>query len=231
MRTVFLTELVLSPKYNLQQTIIGLIVSVSIAIGMSNIYCIVPILAVSITFSRAFTWVALDEQNGWEGYRAALPITRAEIMLGRMLAILFMLLVVVIVGIVLQAIMSAMGPVIATIFTEVDLEGYGFDASYIALVACASILITVFLIAFTIPLAARFGMTRAIRYIPLCFAVVIILGIVFAGMMPSEEFVSGLGFLAGSNLLQLSIALILLSAALYAATTFVSVLLYRKRQF
>lgn len=231
MKTVFLTELSLSPKYTIQQIVIGLIVSIAITVGMSNIYCIVPILAVSITFSQAFTWVALDEQNGWERNRAALPLTRSQIMLGRMLAILVKLVIVVIVGIALQVIMSALGPIIASIIQMVDLTGYEFDAPYIVLTACISVFITAILIAFTIPFAARFGMTRALRYIPLGFAALVILGICFMGIMPGEEMAARFDYLINDQLTLVALAILLSALVIYALGTFVSVILYRHRQF
>lgn len=231
MKTVFLTELTLSPKYTIQQIIIGFIVSVAIAVGMSNIYCIVPIVAVSITFSQAFTWVALDEQNGWERFRAAFPLTRSQIMIGRMLAVLARLLVVVFLGIVLQGIMSALGPTIAGIFPSIDLSGYEFDAPYIVLAACISILITAILITLTVPFAARFGMTRGLRYIPLGFAALVILGICFLGMMPGEEMVVRFEYLLSNQIVLVTAAILLAAVAVFALCTYISVILYRRRQF
>lgn len=230
MNAVFLSELSLSRKYNYQQTIIALVVSIAVAVGMSNIYCIVPIVAITISFSQAFTWIALDEQNGWERFRAAFPLTRAQIMLGRMSAIFVKLCIVVAFGVLLQFAMSALGPWMANSF-HVDLVGYEFDAPYILLVVCMSFLLTSLLIGFAIPFAARFGMTRSMRYIPIGFAALVILGVCVMGMMPEEVVVTGFEAVLSVGIFWVSLIIALLSLGIFALSTAISVAFYKKRQF
>lgn len=94
-----------------------------------------------------------------------------------------------------------------------------------------SILITAVLITLTIPFAARFGMTRALRYIPLGFAALVILGICFLWMMPGEEMVSRFEYFASNQIALATVATLMASVAIFALCTFGSVALYRRRQF
>lgn len=230
MSAVFLTEVTLSPKYALQQIAISLIVALATMIGMNNIYAIAPIVIISLVFSHAFTLAALDEQNGWDRYRAALPLTRSQIMMGRMCALGVRLFVIAMFGIALEAIMSALAPWIAT-FAPIQLEGYEFDLPYILLAAGLGILASVILIALTVPLIAKFGMTSAIRYVPLAFAAFAIFCIIMANIAPTEYLTSNFEYLLATYVWPINLALIAISIAIYALGTYAAIAFYKKRQF
>ena len=66
------------------QLLISAIIALAVSLPTGTVNVVCPTVAVSMAVSTAVSVVALDERNGWEGFRACMPLSRADIMRGRM---------------------------------------------------------------------------------------------------------------------------------------------------
>ena len=160
------SDLLIVKKYIPSQIGIGILVSIIVAVAMENIYVIIPALSVMIPYSLAFTAIAFDERNGWEEFRLALPLSRKDVIRGRyasfaLISVASLALSLVVMGIVVFA--------ASTLMPTTEVGKMAADVSWQIVVAdiVAGLGFVLIMLAVMLPLVARFGMTKAVRFIPL----------------------------------------------------------------
>lgn len=223
------SDLLIVKKYILSQVAIGIVVGTIMAIVMESVYVIIPALCIMIPYSLAFTAIAFDERNGWEEFRLALPLSRKDVIRGRyasfaIITLASLVLSLIVMGIV-AVVAAALAPVIGVSNLITDISWQIILADAIAGLGFVTIMLAVIL-----PLIARFGMTKAVRVIP----VVIICG-VLGFFMGGENLLSEIiGPLiewlitpAGTGIMAL-ISLIVLTVV-YVASCVISTKLYESR--
>lgn len=228
---MFMSDLQVAKKYLGQQLIVALLVGCIIGFTTESLYLIVPMLTVVIPFSLAFTIIAYDERGDWQQFRLALPLSRADVITGRYASIGVLVLVGAATGLVLTGIILAAGQVALdgmvppALLEELSWQG-------VMLATGLGITIILLMLSVTLPLVSRFGMTKAVRYLPL--AMVLITMFVFAGgqdfQLPSFviDFITWVNTPAGT--LVASIGIVAIAVAIYALSTALSVKLYAKRE-
>ena len=228
MKTAFFADMLLVRKSAVQTLVIMLVVGVFVGVGMNTPVAIVPITVAASIASMPFTLFALDEQNSWEAYRSSLPLTRGSVIWARALAIIVTTVVTATLGAVLTMVIYP----IAIVFPGLGLSFEGVSPSIVAFGgACAFALCSV-LEAVLMPLAAKFGLTKGVRFIPLAFLVIFFLAI-WALNSGGATRVLGTAFesIATGNLWPVVGVLLVVALAIYAAGAFIAAKLYETREF
>ncbi|MDO4443175.1 MAG: ABC-2 transporter permease, partial [Slackia sp.] len=107
MKAAFLSEFITSRNVLMQSLAIYAAASLVIGISMQSPTAMVACIGAMTPLMMVFTFCALDAANGWERFRATLPVSRAAIVASRyanvLAASVSMLLNVFIAALVLSA--------------------------------------------------------------------------------------------------------------------------------
>ena len=233
MKTMLMFDLLTAKKIAMSQMVLGVVVSLVIAVSTQTPMTIMPIMALMLAYSVGFTLVAYDERNDWERFRLTLPLSRADIIRGRYGTFVIMTLVGLVVGALLTAIVYGLAQAMpdAPILSALS-EPLGWQVLLAMAVASVAGSLMLWLIA--LPLVARFGMTKAVRFIPLAFIIFLPIGTVLAQKAgPPPAFVVDLVTWAvtSEGTIVLALAVLAFVAVLSALSCLLSVKLYEKREF
>lgn len=235
MKAMILSDLLTIRKYFKSQALLYMVVVVAISLFIENIYMIAPFLGVMMPFSLAFTLLAYDERNNWEQFRLVLPLSRKNIIAGRYASLAIVMVAGIALGLVATGIVYAVAHFVPNIADALIAD---FDAQGLILSAAAPVGIIFIMLSITLPLIARFGMTKAIRYVPVFFLVIVMLvftsgsipGVDYGVFLPAlNSLVAMLESLQGT----LAVAGIVIAAGaiIYILSGMLSVKLYEKREF
>lgn len=178
--------------------------------------------------------MAIDEQNAWQTYRLALPLSRVQVVRGRYLSGL--------VGVVAGLLIGALA-VAAVIGVMQVLPGewaafYGREVLTLPLedylvCAAAGLCVSLVGLAVALPLDFRLGFTAVTRYIPLAFAALFVLVVIVLDQfqVDSADISSIAALLSDPAALGLiGLAAFFVAAALYALSCMLSIRLYKARE-
>lgn len=239
MKTMLLSDL-LTMRSSLQQMLaIVLAITIVMAAAMGSLMAALAAVSAMIPFLYLFSVSSIDEQNGWERYRLTLPLSRRQVAFGRSASMLVVTAATVVVAIVFALIVGAVAGAIADGQPDSPLAPFTLaENSPATIVACVVLTALVILVgaAVALPLIARFGVTRASRFLPLVVVLILAFGIGFAG-----EGVSSMDFLmfldvhmtAGDyGVIALPLAGIAVAVvAIYCASALLAAKLYEQREF
>lgn len=233
MKTMLMFDLLTAKKLAAAQLALGAIVAVVITVSTQTAVAIVPIATLMMAYSVGFTLVAFDERNDWEEFRLTLPLSRANIIRGRYATFVIMTLAGLAFGLVLMGIVYALAqlmPQVALLSQLVE----GMDWQMVMGVSAGSVAGSLILWLIALPLVARFGMTKAVRFIPLLFILAIpFVSALAQGAGPAPQFLIDLvtWVATPAGTLGISAAIIGVVAVLAVASCALSVKLYRNREF
>lgn len=232
MNAMFLSDLLIAKKYLMPQVGLGIVVGIFMCIMMENIYVIAPAIAAMTPFSVAFTILAFDERGGWEQFRLALPLSRKHVITGRYTSFA----VIAIVGFMTGIVATGLVIIAATLLPNVPQLAalmVNFSWQAIVLASIAGVAVIVVMLSVVLPMVARFGMTKAVRFAPL----IIFFGVFFlftaGGNSETPQFLANLASWVQTpegTLGMVGIALAA-AAALYAASCALSIKLYERREW
>ncbi|WP_239442880.1 ABC-2 transporter permease [Gordonibacter sp. An230] len=228
---MFMSDMQVAKKYLLQQIVVALVVGLFITFVTQSLYITAPMLIVIIPFSIAFTIIAYDERSGWQQFRLALPISRADVITGRYASIALLVLVGVVVGLAVTGIGIAAAQLLPSVPQLAELMS-NFSWQAILMASAMGLAAIFIMLSIMLPLVSRFGMTKAVRYLPLVivFGFVIALNLESNLQMPAFvlDFVNWVKTPEGT----LAAALIAVAVVviLYLASASLSVKLYAKRE-
>lgn len=155
--------------------------------GMSAGACAVSAMSPIMVMSSL---AGFDNQNGWERYRATLPLTRKDIICARYLSI-----------IVFSAVMACAAALLSIVsiplFNSVGIPSTGQTVFEIAIASAASMLISLMMVFLAQPLFFRFGHMEALRLSVGLFALLWCLAI--ATLSSSNPISNWLMSIAGAN--------------------------------
>ena len=225
---------------NLAGTALFVAAIFALAMGASGVLCAATIV---IALSVVNRLMAYDEQNNWQAFRQALPLSRSQVVCGRYvtvaLCVLASLLVGIAVGLVVDlgiwAVINAYPGLQLNSWTElIDLSAQPSDLLEI-FAACGAVGVAVsfFGLALTLPFMFRFGYTKGVRHIPLVFVALSLLmflamqGISTSGFDPASlaPLLENTGTIVG-----ISLVVVLISLAVYGLSCLVSLRLYKTRE-
>ena len=228
MKTMLMFDLLTAKKLARSQLLLGVVVALVLTVSTGSALCIMPLMALMLAYSVGFTLVAFDERNDWERFRLTLPLSRANVVQGRYATFVVMTLVGLVLGMAVTAIVYGLSLALPQTGLFAGLfEGMDWQIA-LGMVAAS--------IAFSLALwlVARFGMTKAVRYLPLAFIILLPIGTVLVQKAgPPPAFVLDLATWASTptGTVTLVAAVIALMAVLTVLSCMLSVKLYERREF
>lgn len=232
MKAMVVSDLLVAKKYLLPQMVIGVLVGLFISVTMQSPYAALPAIGVMIPFSIAFTMLSLDERDHWEQFRLALPLSRTDVMVGRYASLALITLFGLAVGLLSTAVLVIAATVLPTVPQLTNLTT-GLSWQPVVMVSAAALAIGVLMLSVILPLVARFGMTKAVRFVPL----LIIVGVFFAfssgGNESAPQLLANLETLSQTpaGVIGMAAAALAGSGIIYALSGILSIKLYRSREF
>lgn len=232
MKAALLSELITSKNVLIQSLAIYAAVSLVIGISMQSPIAMVACIGAMTPFMMTFTFCALDGMNGWERFRATLPVSRTAIVASRyasiLLATVAMVLTVWCIGMLLSAALPALFPdwAVSAAFAQ--------EASDPAVFLFAGMMgsgLMLAVAAFVLPFAMRFGMTKSIRIIPVFAVMLIPVSIFFVQQVPDmARLAADVSLWVDQHVALASALFVAIVLAIYAASCAVTVALYRKKE-
>lgn len=187
--------------------------------------------------------MAYDEQNNWQAFRQALPLSRGQVVCGRYVTVALCVFASLLVGIAVTLLTDLVISVVVSMHPGLQLNGWSelLDSSLrpwdllglFAACGGAGVAVSFFGLALTLPFMFRFGFTKGARYISLVFVILSLL--VFLGM----EGISSSGFDPASlapllentgTIVGISLGVVLVSLVVYGLSCLVSLRLYTTRE-
>lgn len=182
--------------------------------GASAACAMVPMLVM-------FSLFGYDDQNGWLRYRAALPLARRDIVVGRYLAI------VACSSVALVALFAVtMACVLAFPALGIEVEQTSTPEIFSACVASTAIVLV--LVAIAQPFSVKFGGSKGVRYIG-CALMFIGCLVYVASQFAMPGLFSSLEGLVSQHPFISLIALVAVSLAIYAASCMLSIRIFGKK--
>lgn len=194
-------------------------------------------VGIILPFSALNVLLLRDDQRHWEGFRLALPLTRADVARGRyatFAAVIGFGVASGLVAVLLAWMLYLLVPGAASLARMPAV----FDVQALVLFTAAAIVLPLASMAIALPPVMRFGMTKATQFVPLAF-MLLYTGVWCARnqIMASSDaiagFVNGVAELAQTPAGLFVVAIVPLTAcvALYLVSCGLSVKLYEKREF
>ena len=238
MKTMLASDLLTARGSLLQLLGICAVIGVIMCYAMETTIGGVAAIAAMCPFMYLFTVAALDEQNGWERFRLTLPISRRQVVFGRYASLLVVTLATTVVAFAVGAVISFAAGALSDGQPDARLTLMSFEFNPPALIFASTALAALVILtacAVALPLIARFGMTKATRFVPLVFVMAIAAAVGFLGTdIPALDIFITLelwtetgnwGALAGAGAI---VALAVLT--LYMISAFVAAKLYEQRE-
>lgn len=231
MKAMIMSDLLIAKKYLVQQLGIAIVVGIFICIMIGNLYVVTPAVGVMIPFSLIIMILSLDERANWQQFRLALPISRGDVIRGRYVSFLLLALLGIAVGLLTAFLVIVAAQLMPNVPQLADLMA-NFSWQALLMVSVAGISIILVMLAIVMPLFSRFGMTKAVRYLPL----LIIFGVWIAFTLPQNgpppafvlDVLNLLETPAGT--VAVAAGILAIVAVAYVVSAIVSMRLYKKRE-
>lgn len=178
--------------------------------------------------------MAIDEQNAWQTYRLALPLSRVQVVRGRYLSGLVGVVAGLLIGaLAVAAVIGAMQVLPGEWAAFYGREVLTLPPEDYLVCAAAGLCVSLVGLAVALPLDFRLGFTAVTRYIPLAFAALFVLVVIALDQfqVDSADISSIAALLSDPAALGLiGLAAFFVAAALYALSCMLSIRLYKARE-
>lgn len=212
----------------------SLVVLAALLIGMQSITAPLAAVCAMMPLLCLVSLGTYDEYNDWGRFRLAMPLSRTHVVLGRYASLL------VVMAATLVAVIVA-GLAVAGIASLVpgDFAAKLSDCSPIIIASAAAMALSCAVVgcAVTLPLCMRFGMTNAVRFVPVFVAILVALLLAAAGSSidPSESVRMGVRLVqwieaSETNALIGAGCILAASLVLYAISALAAIRLYAHRE-
>lgn len=239
MKTMLVSDLLVARNLLLQLLGICIVVGLVMCYAMETTVGGIAAVAAMAPLIYLFTMAGLDEQNNWERFRLTLPMSRRQVVLGRYLSLFVVSVATTAIAFLAGVLIAAAAEALAdgqpdNRFTLLSFAFNPPEALLASVVASALVILLSSSIA--LPLIARFGMTRAARFVPLAFVILIAAAIGFFGdNVAAFDILANLDAAidAGDwSILGTGIAAISAAALIiYIVSALIAVKLYEQREF
>ena len=233
MKTMFMFDLLTAKKMLKSQFVLSVVVAVIFGVSTDMPLAIIPFMALMLAYATGFTLVAYDERNDWEKLRLTLPLSRADIIRGRYATFAAMTMAGIVLGGVLVAVLWVLAQLAPTAPVLSEFAG-ALDWQMALAMVVSGVVFALVLWIIALPLVARYGMTKAVRFLPLAFVIVLPIATVLvqkAGPLPASvmDFVAWVATPTGT--LVAAGAALAFIVVLFVLSSMLSVRLYEKREF
>lgn len=234
MRTMLRCDLACT-RVALKGTLFSVLVVAVVICVSSSLYAVIPCVTCGMAVMLLYSLLAFDEQNDWQRYRLTLPISREQTVKGRYVSCLAIVGIALVVGAVLTVLCFAVAYLLRSAGVSNFTENVvlGIDPLGLVLAGAAGAAITIVMMAFTIPVAMKTGLTKAIRILPVIFVLLIIVLVTLGqGLMTQSDatapFVIWLQSETGMPVVVAG--MLVLSMVLYAGSCALAKRFYAKRE-
>ena len=236
MKAAFLCEFATIRSALLQMAIIYLVIGVVVGIAMESSVAMVACISAMTPFLVVFTLSGYDEANGWQRFRACLPISRGAIVFGRYAIVLLSSIVMAAFAVVVALVLAQVAPYLPLADGAAESLAAQSDPLMLAASALAGTAIILLVTALILPFVLRFGMNKAMRIVPVVIVLLFVVAVPLAG--DALAGVSGDSWMAdliafvndGSNLPVIMAGVACIALAAYAASCAVAARLYRGKE-
>ena len=176
MKAAFLCEFATIRSTFAQLVLIYAIIAIVLGIATESLVALTACVGAMTPFLVLFTLAGYDATNGWERFRACLPVSRGAIVASRYVVVLATTLAMIALACVLAMALGALAPSLPlsestaeSLAAQADLPlllGAGLAGGSIVLLVSALIL----------PFLLRFGMNKAMRIVPVVVMLAFLLG-------------------------------------------------------
>lgn len=167
MKTAMLVEFRAHKDVLVQMLVLCLVVCVVTSLSFASPVAMIACVGAMMPMLMMFTLFGSDAHNGWERYRAAMPASRASIVVGKYVLFFATCLAALVIAF---CVAKALGLVVPFLpFGEEAATSFIDDASQSAVLVCSGLvgMCTTFGFATVmLPFIVRFGMTKAVRIVP-----------------------------------------------------------------
>ena len=225
---------------NLAGTALFVAAIFALVMGASGVLCAATIVIALSVVTRV---MAYDEQNNWQAFRQALPLSRGQVVCGRYVTVALCVFASLLVGIAVTLLIDLGISVAISIHPGLQLNSWSelIDLSLrpwdllglFAACGAAGVAVSFFGLALTLPFMFRFGFTRGARYIPLVFvALSLLVSLTMQGISSSGFDPATLAPLLenSATIVEISLAAVLVSLVVYGLSCLVSLRLYITRE-
>lgn len=252
MKAMLISDLIIMRRNLLQMLMTCLIVVLVISLAMNN--TLAPIggcFGAMIPLLYLFTIAGYDEMNEWQGFKLTLPASRKDIIIGRYASLFVVALASILIGIAISYVVGGIASVIGTqngakfdnVWNHTSPAGTLLSTMTLAsnppeIILGSSIggaTMALFISAITLPLIAKMGLTKSVRFVPI--VVVVIFLIAFASFDEGGPFASYVPdffqwlFTNSNAVIYLIAGLGIGSLILFAVSMFLAIKLYEHREF
>ena len=234
MKTMIVADFSTMRSALLQLVGISLIIALFMGVIADTVVGPVAVIISMMPFMFLFSLAAVDEQNGWERFRLTMPITRRQVVFGRYASIALLTVATALFGLLLAAVIIGVATALPAGTAPAGLTAEANPPAMIVGAAVGSVVVIAVGSSVALPLITRFGMTRGARIVPLVvvMAMVTAIGIIGDGAAIDSALAGLVQWLdTGNNYLLLAVAMLLVVAAIYIASAFLSAKLYEGREF
>ena len=236
MKAAFLCEFATIRNALLQMAAIYLIIGVVVGIAMESSIAMVACIAAMTPFLVVFTLSGYDEANGWQRFRACLPISRGAIVFGRYAIVLLSSVAMAAFAVIVALVLAQAAPYLPLAEGAAESLAAQSDPLTLAASALAGTAIILLVTALILPFVLRFGMTKAMRIVPIVIVLLFVVAVPLAG--DALAGISGDSWAANliafiddeSNLPAIMTAVAAVVLAAYAASCVVAAHLYRSKE-
>lgn len=236
MKAAFLCEFATIRNALAQMAVLYLIIGVVVGIAMESSVAMVACISAMTPFLVVFTLSGYDDANGWERFRACLPISRSAIVFGRYAIVMLSSITMAIFAVIVALILAQVVPFLP--LAEGAAEGLIAQSDPLTLIssALAGASIILLVTALILPFVLRFGMNKAMRIVPIVIVLLFVVAVPFAGNALAD--LAGAGWMAvfvafandPRNLLAVMGAIAAIVLVVYAISCVAAARLYRRKE-
>lgn len=236
MKAAIICEFIVIRNILVQMVFIYLIVGVVVGIAVQSSIALVACIAAMTPFLAVFSLAGYDEANGWERYRACLPISRGAIVAGRYVTVLAITGAMALLAVAVALLLTQAAPYLPLpAETSAVLSAEANPLLLLASAATGACLILA-VAALMLPFIMRYGITKATRIAPVVVVLLFVLAMpaamdALAGMQAVPWLADPMAFVADETNLPVIIAVaVIVMLALYAISCAVAVRMYRSKE-
>lgn len=233
MKAALFSEFATIKNIFLQMMLIYLIVGVIVGLSTGSVVVLAAAIGAMTPIMLLFTLSSYDEMNGWERFRASLPISRSSIVFARYANLLLCTVGTALIAALVGFLVAACAPYLGFLPEKTVIAlSEQCDVQLLLLAAfagCAPILI---LATFMLPLVMRYGATKALRFIPVVVCIAFLAIVWFVPELESIPWIySAVHFIVDPNNTLLIMAIVTLGVlTIYTASCFAAVKLYAQKE-
>lgn len=177
MKAAFLCEFTTIRSTFAQLAIIYLIIGVVLGVAMESLVAPTACIGAMTPFLLIFTLAGYDATNGWERFRACLPVSRGAIVASRYAIVLVATLAMIALSCILALALGALAPMLPLPASTAESLAEQADLSLLLISGLGGSGIVLLVSALVLPFLIRFGMNKAMRIVPVVVMLAILLAI------------------------------------------------------